>query len=256
MSSAAPASGAPADAAAFAAQYHTRRAQLEQDLTSEFPRLTFAPLTRRALALHATLRNCETKTAEFVAAADQLLRQLVECAVDTLPIKPLTVRSPAGPNAFYPGCVLAREALGVSIMRAGEAMEAALRFVLPAVRIGKLLIQRDESVADKPAKFIYSKMPPGVEQASVLLLDPMLASGGSSICAIKHLLSLQIPLSQITFVCLIACPAGIRNLLQAFPDLAIVAGTIDPELDERKYIVPGVGDMGDRYFGTVPPAEH
>jgi uracil phosphoribosyltransferase len=118
-----------------------------------------------------------------------------------------------------------------------------------------LLIQRDESVAEKPARFLYSKMPPGIAEADVLLLDPMLASGGSSICAVSHLVSsLGLAIERVTFVCLIACAEGLAALRAAHPRLRIVAGILDEALDERKYIRPGVGDFGDRYFGTVPPA--
>lgn len=123
--------------------------------------------------------------------------------------------------------------------------------IILGVRIGKILIQRDESVADKPAHFFYAKLPTGIEEASILLLDPMLASGGSAICAIRHLLSRGVALERITFVCLIAAPEGLDTLLAAFPSLSVVSGILDTRIDERKYILPGVGDFGDRYFGTV-----
>lgn len=83
-------------------------------------------------------------------------------------------------------------------------------------------------------------------------LAPMLASGGSAICALQHLLDRGVQLQRISFVCLIAAPEGIHALLAAFPTLRVVAGMLDERLNEAKYILPGVGDLGDRYYGTVP----
>jgi len=234
---------------------HRQRVALEQQLQSQYPSLAVQPLTNYTLALHTRVRVADASTPEFVAAADPLLRQLVEFAVGLLPSKNLNGPTPTG--ALFFGCVPAEEYVGVSIMRAGESMEAALRLVCPSVRIGKILIQRDESVAAKPAQLFYSKLPPAIDGPTtrVLLLDPMLASGGSAICAVRHLLSKGVSIHQITFVNLISCPAGLHALLSAFPQLQVFTGYIDPELDERKYIVPGVGDFGDRYFGTVPQQE-
>lgn len=120
---------------------------------------------------------------------------------------------------------------------------------------GQVLIQRDETRADKPAHFFYAKLPPQIAAMSVLLLDPMLASGGSALCAIRHLMSVGVPLAAITFVCLISSPEGLVTLYAAYPSLAVVTGMLDERLDARKYILPGVGDFGDRYFGTVAEEE-
>jgi len=137
----------------------------------------------------------------------------------------------------------------VSIVRAGESMESGLRAVCKAVRIGKILIQRDEETA--LPKLYYAKLPTDISQRHVLLLDPMLATGGSATKAIEVLQEHGVPEDKIMFLNLIAAPAGIRNIRQRFPKLRIVTTAIDESLNEKKYIVPGIGDFGDRYFGTT-----
>jgi len=136
-------------------------------------------------------------------------------------------------------------------------MERALRGVLgAAVRLGKVLIQRDEQSPDKSAKLLYVKIPSvapeRLTRTRFLLLDPMLASGGSARAALKVLTAApyDIPAASIVFVTLVSCPEGIRAVLKDFPDVTIVTGTIDEKLNEAKFIVPGLGDFGDRYFGT------
>lgn len=234
-----------------ASVYHQRRLAQTASLQSKYPTLHIAELTSRALSLHTILRDSRTSTVDFVHTADQLLRQLIEFALIFQPTRCMEILTPT--QTTFMGCELTRQVCGVSIVRAGEAMEAALRSILLGVRIGKILIQRDESIAEKPAVFFYSKLPPKIEDCNVLLLDPMLASGGSAICAIRHLLARGVPLSQLTFVCLISSPEGIEALLTEFPTLTIATGILDTQLDERKYILPGVGDFGDRYYGTVEP---
>jgi len=220
-------------------------------LQSRFPSLHVCPCSNWSRCLHTRLRNVTTDTASFVAAADALLRQLVQTALGTLPIKTKLVHTPTGD--VYDGCELVDEIVAVSIMRAGEAMEAAARSTLPGLRIGKILIQRDEDQPSKPAKFFYAKLPPNlIHQPNVRLfiLDPMLATGGSAICAVEYLLSIGLPLSRLTFVSLIASPEGVECVLNRFPSLSLVVGCVDERLDESRYIRPGVGDFGDRYFGT------
>lgn len=97
----------------------------------------------------------------------------------------------------------------------------------------------------------YSKLPKDISTRTVLLLDPMLATGGSAIRAIQELVLVGVPQPSIIFVNLIASPEGLENVCRAFPDVRIVTGAIDVGLDEQKYIVPGLGDFGCRYFGTL-----
>ncbi|KAK1847443.1 uracil phosphoribosyltransferase [Colletotrichum chrysophilum] len=135
---------------------------------------------------------------------------------------------------------------GVSIMRAGEAMEQGLRDCCRSVRIGKILIQRDEETAQP--KLFYDKLPEDIAQRWVLLLDPMFATGGSAIMAVQVLKARGVPEDRILFLNLIASPEGIKNFTSKFPKLRVVTAFVDQGLDEKNYIIPGLGDFGDRFY--------
>lgn len=164
-----------------------------------------------------------------------------------LPFEDKTVVTPTG--APYHGVSFASKLCGVSIVRAGESMEAGLRAVCKSVRIGKILIQRDEQTAQP--KLYYSKLPHDIAHRHVLLLDPMLATGGSAICAVDVLVKAGVKPEKITFLNLIAAPEGILAFKQAYPGVTVVTTALDDKLNERAFILPGIGDFGDRYFGTV-----
>ena len=123
-----------------------------------------------------------------------------------------------------------------------------VRVMMPSVAVGKILIQRDEETA-KPHLF-YSKLPPDVATRPVLLLDPMLATGGSAVAACKVLCDAGCKPEQIIFVNILCVKEGLEALAEAYPQVKVVTGAIDPILNDKKYIVPGLGDFGDRYFGT------
>lgn len=128
-------------------------------------------------------------------------------------------------------------------------MEKALREVIPNVRIGKILIQRKED-GTAEAQLYYTKFPKDLAERHVLLLDPMLATGGSAICAIEQLVKVGVKEENIVFLNLVAAPEGIEKLLKKYPKIRIVSCALDKSLNELKYILPGLGDFGDRYFGT------
>ena len=114
------------------------------------------------------------------------------------------------------------------------------------------MIQRDESHPDKIAKLFYSKMPPGVESMHVLLCDPMLATGGSAVKALETLCTeYKVDPRKIVFANMICAPEGLKVLARAYPDVKIVTATVDECLNDEKFIVPGLGDYGDRFFGTT-----
>jgi uracil phosphoribosyltransferase len=131
-------------------------------------------------------------------------------------------------------------------MRAGESMEQGLRDCCRSVRIGKILIQRDEETS-KPRLF-YDKLPEDIAQRYCLLLDPMFATGGSATMAVEVLISRGVPEERILFLNLIASPEGIRSFAERFPKLRIVTAFVDQGLDEKNYIIPGLGDFGDRFY--------
>jgi uracil phosphoribosyltransferase len=159
-----------------------------------------------------------------------------------LPFNKVTINTPTGD--VYEGVEFASKICGVSIVRAGESMETGLRAVCKSVRIGKILIQRDERTAQP--KLYYAKFPDDIKDRKVLLLDPMLATGGSAIRAVEVLIENGVPEANILFMNLIAAPEGVHALLGKFPTMQIITTEVDARLDERKFILPGVGDFGDR----------
>ena len=138
----------------------------------------------------------------------------------------------------------------VSIIRAGDSLLDCMRALLPGVSVGKILIQRDESVAEKPAIMMYEKLPKDIKNKLVVLCDPMLATGGSAHKAIECLLQAGVPEKNIIFANVISCPEGVVYLGKVHPEMKIVTACVDEGLNEDKYIVPGLGDYGDRYFNS------
>lgn len=122
----------------------------------------------------------------------------------------------------------------------------------PAFTVGKILIQRDESDPEKPAKLYYSKLPEDISSKYILLCDPMLATGGSAIKALDVLCQTEhrVPQDHIVFANMICAPEGLEALRKAYPGVKVVTACIDDCLNEEKFIVPGLGDYGDRFFNT------
>lgn len=204
------------------------------------------PYTPQLKALFTIIRNKDTKRNEFIFYSNRVIRLLVEEALNQLPTKEKVVTTPTG--ASFSGSEFVGKLCAVPIVRAGESMEKAVREVCRAIRIGKILIQRDEETA-LPTLF-YAKLPEDIAKRHVLLLDPMLATGGSVCKAIEVLKDHGVKEDKIIFVNLISVPKGIENFQECAPEATIITGYIDPQLNERAYIIPGLGDFGDLYFGT------
>jgi uracil phosphoribosyltransferase len=128
-------------------------------------------------------------------------------------------------------------------------MEVELRELLPAIRIGKVLIQRDKQT--KLPTVYYAHLPGDIADRHVLLLEPMLATGGSAMAAIDILREAGVAEENIVMVNFLASPEGIRALGRRYPAVRIVTSSVEARLNENAYMVPGIGDFGDRYFGTV-----
>lgn len=225
-----------------------KRAKLTKSLTEKYKNLHVLKETSYNLRVHTLIRDINIPRADFLFYADQLIRTLIEFAFEALPFRDRTVVTPTR-HEFH-GLELEKEIIGVSIMRAGESMERALRSTVRGVKLGKILIQRDESTPQKQAKLFYSKLPDKVNNFTVMLLDPMLASGSSAQLAIQVLIDRGVREEDIVFVNLIAAPEGLETLFSKFPRMKVVTTMIDDGLNEEKYILPGIGDFGDRYFGT------
>jgi len=141
---------------------------------------------------------------------------------------------------------LSEQVVVVPVLRAGLGMVDGFLRLLPDARVGHLGMARDES-AHKPVDY-YSRLPPGMSESRVFLLDPMLATGGSAVNSLDHLK--RAGARQLELVCLLAAPEGVAAVTAAHPDVRIWTAAIDRELDENAYIRPGLGDAGDRVFGT------
>jgi uracil phosphoribosyltransferase len=144
------------------------------------------------------------------------------------------------------GAELAREVTLVPILRAGLGMAGGVLRLLPEARLGHLGLYRDEKTLE--AVPYYQKLPPDIASTEVLLIDPMLATGGSGIAAATFLKKAGV--KSMRFVCLVAAPEGIRAFHAQHSDVTIYAAAIDRQLNEKGYILPGLGDAGDRVFGT------
>ena len=159
------------------------------------------------------------------------------------PTKPKVVQTPLERTT---GQVLAREVTLVPILRAGLGMAEGVLRLLPGARMGHLGVFRDEKTLE-PVTY-YQKLPPDIANTEVLLIDPMLATGGSGSAAVGYLK--RAGGMSIKFVCLVAAPEGIQHLHATHPDVPIYCAAIDRQLNEKGYILPGLGDAGDRIFGT------
>jgi uracil phosphoribosyltransferase len=198
------------------------------------------PLIAHSLTI---LREQTTGTAAFrrhagIVSTVMLIEATRHLGLDTKSIQtPLTATT---------GSQLAGQLVVVPVLRAGLAMLTAAQELLADAPVGFLGLERDETTAI--AREYYQKLPGALVGSSVLILDPMLATGGSledTIAAVQAR-----DCRDITLVCIVAAPEGIRRITDAFPDVTLYTASIDSHLDERKYIVPGLGDFGDRYFGT------
>jgi len=202
--------------------------------------------TPQLLAMMTMIRNQNTPRSDFIFYSDRIIRLLVEEGLNHLPVVPKLITTPT--NSQFSGVAFKGQICGVSIMRAGESMEQGLRDCCRSVRIGKILIQRDEETA--LPKLYYSKLPTDISSRYLLLLDPMLATGGSAVKAIEVLLENGVKEERILFLNLICTPEGIKTVTTRFPGVRIVTAAVDDELDGKKFIIPGLGDFGCRYFGT------
>ncbi len=201
--------------------------------------------------LFTSIRDKDAPVARYINDADRLMRILAEEGLARVAgVKKVTVQTPCG---VYEGLqpVPESDMCAVSIVRSGDILLEAVRGAAPNIKVGKILCQRDEHHPDKIAKLYYSKFPQDIATlCTVILVDPMLATGGSAILAIKTLIDAGVKEERIMFLNVVSCPEGLDALAVAFPKIQIVTAAVDSHLNEHKYIVPGLGDFGDRYYST------
>lgn len=199
------------------------------------------PLIQHKISL---LRNKETSSKEFRELISEVTRLMCYEALRDLPLKEVEVETPITTTKTK---ILAERHLAfIPILRAGLGMVEGVMSLIPTARVGHIGLYRDPKTLS-PVEY-YCKLPCDISERDVIVLDPMLATGGSAIDAISSIKK-QNP-KTIKFMCILASPQGIKALTQAHPDVKIYCAAKDEGLNEHGYIVPGLGDAGDRIFGT------
>ncbi|MDE2026443.1 MAG: uracil phosphoribosyltransferase [Patescibacteria group bacterium] len=199
------------------------------------------PVVKDALTY---LRNCKTDTKTFRFYAETISYELLSAALRIGDMRQMSITTPL---AQMQGKVLDTHFVFITIFRAGLAMLPAALRVFPGSGIGFVGLKRDELTAI--ANEYYVHLPNITSQTTVLLADPMLATGGSMLSAIEKISKYQ-P-KEIRIVSVICAPEGIKAVHKKFPDVKIFTAAVDNYLNDKKYIVPGLGDFGDRYFATT-----
>src|SRR3954470_15734396 len=189
------------------------------------------------------LRDQSADHRKFRTLLDEIAMLMTYEVTRDWPTQPAKVRTPL---EVMTGKVLARQVTLVPILRAGLGMADGVLKILPDARMGHLGVRRDETTLE-PISY-YQKLPPDIAQTEVLLIDPMLATGGSGSAAISFLKTAGV--INMKFVCLVAAPEGIAAVHREHPEVPIYTAAIDRQLNEKGYILPGLGDAGDRIFGT------
>jgi len=202
------------------------------------------PQTPQILALHTIIRNQKTGREDFVFYSSRLSRLVVEHALSLLPVEKKVVETPTG--AKYDGLGFLARPVAVSVVRAGEAMEEAVRDVLLDLPVGKILIQSKQ----KKPRLFYVKLPDNLADKHILLLDATLATGAAAKMAVRVLLDHGAREENIYFLALIASPQSLQSLLYTYPKVQIVVSQVDRGLSDQKFLKPGVGNFGNRFYGT------
>ena len=200
------------------------------------------PLVQHKISM---LRKKTTGTNEFRTLVEEIATLMGYEALRDLPLEDVEVETPIE-TCMTP--MLAGKKLAiVPILRAGLGMVNGVLSLVPSAKIGHIGLYRDEETHE-PHEY-FCKLPNPIEQRTIVVTDPMLATGGSAVAAIDFIK--QHGGKHIKFMCIIAAPEGVKRLHEAHPDVQIYVGHLDRELNENAYICPGLGDAGDRIFGTI-----
>ncbi|NML45750.1 uracil phosphoribosyltransferase [Ramlibacter sp. G-1-2-2] len=199
------------------------------------------PLVQHKLSL---MRNKEASTNSFRRLLNELSMLMAYEVTRDVPMQEIDMETPLEKTRVK--VIDGKKLVFVSILRAGTGILDGMLSVVPGARVGHIGLYRDPKTLT--AVEYYFKMPQNMEERDIIVVDPMLATGNSAIAAVERLKELG-PKS-IKFVCLLTCPEGVANLQKAHPDVPIYTAAIDRELNDHGYILPGLGDAGDRMFGT------
>lgn len=219
------------------------RSAVSAPAASKWPGVTLVdhPIVRAKLT---QLRDVRTDARVFRSLVAEVATLMIYEVTRDLPTKPQTIQTPL---AEHTGSALERPLVIAPILRAGLGMLEGILRLLPDVGVAHIGMYRNEET-HRPESY-YFKAPAGLPESDVVVIDPMLATGWSATAAITQLK--ERGAKHLKFACLVCCPAGIEQLRSAHPDVPIYTTGIDPQLNEKAYIVPGLGDAGDRYFGTA-----
>ncbi len=199
------------------------------------------PLVQHKLSL---MRNKEASTNSFRRLLNELSMLMAYEVTRDMPMQDVEIETPLEKATFK--VIDGKKLVFVSILRAGSGILDGMLSVVPGARVGHIGLYRDPKTLT--AVEYYFKLPQNVEERDIIVVDPMLATGNSAIAAVERLKELN-PKS-IKFVCLLTCPEGVAAMQKAHPDVPIYTAAIDRQLNEHGYILPGLGDAGDRMFGT------
>jgi len=199
------------------------------------------PLVQHKLTL---MRRKDASTNTFRTLLNELSTLMAYEVTRDMPLQDVEVETPL--ETMTGKMIDGKKLVFVSILRAGNGILEGMLSVVPGARVGHVGLYRDPDTL-KPVEY-YFKMPQEMEARDIVIVDPMLATGNSAIAAVDRLK--QLKPKSIKFVCLLTCPEGIAALQKAHPDVAIYTAAIDRQLNEHGYILPGLGDAGDRIFGT------
>jgi len=212
-------------------------------MSQTFPNLTILrhPLIQHKLTL---LRDKRTSTRDFKLLASEIAMLMAYEVTKDLPLEPIEIDTPLERTT---GAQVAGKKLTlVPILRAGLGMVEGIAQLIPSARVGHIGLYRDHDTL-QPVDY-YFKIPAGEQSRDFFVLDPMLATGGSAVAAVAALK--KAGASRIRFLCLVAAPPGVQAMLSAHPDVPVFTAALDRQLNDKGYILPGLGDAGDRLFGT------
>lgn len=202
------------------------------------------PLVQHKIAL---LRDKNAGSKDFRELVNEITVFVAYEATRDLPLEEVTIETPI--TTCKQKMITGRKMAVVPILRAGLGMVEGILSLSPAAKVGHIGMYRDEETLE-PHEYFF-KMPSDIEERQVFVVDPMLATGGSAILAVEALMKRGVKAKDIKFLCIVSAPDGVEALQKVYPEIHIYTAALDEKLNENGYIVPGLGDAGDRLFGTL-----
>ena len=228
--------------------------------------LRVLPVTPQIKGLHTYIRNRDTPRDEFIFYSKRLIRLVIEYSLSLLPYQTVIVETPQDQPYEGKKCTASKICgsvrietwinrccdcyyCRVSILRAGETMEQALSEVCKDIRIGKILIQTNWDTGEP--ELYYLRLPRDIKDYQVILMDATVATGAAAMMAIRVLLDHDVPEQNINLVSLLMAESGVHTIAYAFPNVRIVTSAVDPEINDKFHVLPGIGNFGDRFEQKV-----